>query len=119
MKIFRLLALFVFAVAVSTQVVAQKGTKKADEEFNNRAYTEAAKLYKLAEATTKGLDNKAAIFFKIGECYRLTAQFNQALEWYEKAITAQYDKINPEVYFSYGNTLQLLGRWDDAIGDVE
>jgi peptidoglycan-associated lipoprotein len=115
MKIFRLLALLVFAICVTGQVVAQKGIKKADDEFNNRAYTEAAKLYKLAEATTKGLDNKAAIFFKIGECYRMTAQFNQALEWYEKAITAQYYNINSEVYYSYGNTLQLLGRWDDAI----
>ncbi|MEN9639669.1 MAG: hypothetical protein RLZZ262_1538 [Bacteroidota bacterium] len=115
MKIFRLLALFVFAIAVSTQVVAQKGTKKADEEFNNRAYAEAAKQYKLAEATTKGLEDKAAIFFKIGECYRLTAQFNLALEWYEKAINAQYHKTDPEVYYNYGNTLQLLGRWDDAI----
>jgi peptidoglycan-associated lipoprotein len=115
MKIFRLLALLVFAICVTGQLVAQKGIKKADDEFNNRAYTEAAKLYKLAEATTKGLDNKAAIFFKIGECYRMTAQYNQALEWYEKAITAQYYNINSEVYYSYGNTLQLLGRWDDAI----
>ena len=115
MKIFRLIALLVFAISVSTHVDAQKGLKKADDEFNNRAYTEAAKLYKLAEATTKGLNNKAAIFFKIGECYRMTAQYQPSLEWYEKAITAQYYNTNPEVYFSYGNVLQLLGRFDDAI----
>jgi peptidoglycan-associated lipoprotein len=92
-----------------------QATKKADQQFDNRGYYEAAKLYKTAEPATKSLDDKARIFFRLGECYRLVADAQQSLEWYEKAIVAQYYNINSEVYYSYGLSLLELGRWDDAV----
>ena len=90
-------------------------TKKADEQFDKAAYYEATKLYIKAEPVTKSLDEKARIFFRLGECYRLVADPQQSLQWYEKAIVAQYYKINPDVYYGYGMSLLELGRWDDAV----
>lgn len=114
MKLVQLLTLSLLALCFSVSVVAQKGVQKADAEFANLAYVEAAKLYKVAEPTVKNLDDKARIFFQIGECYRLIANNAGSLEWYEKAITAQYYNINPEVYYNYGLSLQKLERFDDA-----
>ena len=90
-------------------------SKKADEQFDKAAYYEATKLYIKAEPVTKGLDEKARIFYRLGECYRLVADPQQSLQWYEKAIVAQYYKIDPEVYYGYGMSLLELGRWDDAV----
>lgn len=114
MKIARPLITTVLSLLLATAVWAQ-ATKKADQQFDNRGYYEAAKLYKTAEPATKSLDDKARIFFRLGECYRLVADPQQSLEWYEKAIVAQYYNINPEVYYTYGLSLLELGRWDDAV----
>lgn len=114
MKIPQLLILSL-AIVLSIGASAQKAVKKADLQFENLAYVEAAKLYKVAEPTVKNLDDKARIFFQLGECYRLTTSYGAALEWYDKAITAQYYNINPEVYYNYALCLEKLDRWDDAI----
>lgn len=90
-------------------------TKKADEQFDRAAYYEATKLYIKAEPIAKSLDEKARIFYRLGECYRMVADPQQSLQWFEKAIVAQYYKVNPEVYFGYGMSLLELGRWDDAV----
>lgn len=115
MKIAKLLVLTVATLFLSVVAVAQANTKKADQQFDNRGYYEAAKLYKVAEPATKALEDKARIFFRLGECYRLVADYSGSLEWYEKAITAQYYNTNPEVYYNYGLSLLELERWDDAV----
>jgi len=40
-------------------------SKKADEQFDKAAYYEATKLYIKAEPVTKGLDEKARIFYRV------------------------------------------------------
>jgi len=115
MKIVRLLVFSTAALLMSTCIQAQSAVKKADKYFENRAYTEAAKQYKAAEPSVKDLEGKARVYYQIGESYRLVANYSSALEWYEKAITAQYYTTNPEVYFNYATCLQELERFDDAI----
>ena len=115
MKFAQLLILSAASLCFSVVTNAQAAVKKADQEFENRGYTEAAKLYKIAEPVVKNLDDKARVFFQLGESYRLIADYQQSLEWYEKSITAQYYNTNPEVYYNYGLSLQELERWDDAI----
>jgi peptidoglycan-associated lipoprotein len=115
MKIFRLLILSTAALLFSVGLQAQAALKKADKYFENRAYYEAARQYKAAEPSVKNLEDKARLFFQIGESNRLISNHQAALEWYEKAITAQYYKTNPEVYYSYATCLQELERFEDAI----
>jgi len=90
-------------------------TKKADEQFDKGAYYEASKLYTDAEPKVKDLDEKARVYYRLGECYRLVASPQKSLQWYEKAIVAQYYKLDAEVYYGYGMSLLELGRWDDAV----
>ena len=115
MKIFRLFILSSTALLLTLGVQAQAALKKADKYFENRAYYEAARQYKAAEPSVKDLDSKARVFFQIGESNRLVSNYQASLEWYEKAITAQYYNINPEVYYNYASCLQELERFDDAI----
>lgn len=115
MKIAQLFVLAAVTFCFSSFSHAQSATKKADQEFENHGYNDAAKLYKVAEPATRGLDDKARIFFQLGECYRLVADYQQSLEWYDKAIIAQYYNINPEVYYNYGLSLLKIERWDDAV----
>ncbi len=98
-----------------TGFAQSSATKKADQEFKNRGYYDAARMYKQAEPSAKKLDQKARIFYQLGECYRLVADYQQSLEWYEKAITAQYFNTNNELYLNYGLSLMEMGRWDDAV----
>lgn len=113
MKIAKTLFITVAALCLTLFAQAQN-TKKADQEFENKGFYEAARLYKLAEPAAKGLDEKARIFFQLGECYRSVADYQQSLEWYDKAVTAQYYNTNPEVHYNYGLSLQVLEKWDDA-----
>ncbi|MFN0030745.1 MAG: OmpA family protein [Flavobacteriales bacterium] len=114
MKISQLLTV-VMVAAFSIATTAQKAVDKANTAFENLAYTEAAKLYKIAEPTVKDLDQKARILFQIGECERLSSKYSQAMDWYDKAIIAQYNNTNSEVHYNYGLCLENLERWDDAI----
>ena len=115
MRIARLLLLSTIAILFAGFANAQNiNTAKADEEFNNGGYLEAARLYKSAASNEKDLEQKARIFFNLGECYRLATQYAASIEWYDKAITAQYYNTDPEVYFNLGQAYQEMEKWDDA-----
>jgi peptidoglycan-associated lipoprotein len=115
MRIARILFLSTIAILFSGVLSAQNvNTQKADEEFDNGGYTEAAKLYKTAASNERDLEQKARIFFNIAECYRRTTDYAASFEWYDKAITAQYGNTDPEVFFNYGRALQEIEKWDDA-----
>jgi peptidoglycan-associated lipoprotein len=119
MKTARLFLILTVALFISSVAVAQtKATKKADDEFATGGYTEAAKLYKTAEAGIKDLTEKGRVFYQIGECYRLTTQYSASDEWYAKAITAQYYNTDPEVYFAYALSLQEQGKFEEAIAQL-
>jgi tetratricopeptide (TPR) repeat protein len=119
MKTARLFLILTVALFISSVAVAQtKATKKADDEYATGGYTEAAKLYKTAEAGIKDLTEKGRVFYQIGECYRLTTQYSASDEWYAKAITAQYYNTDPEVYFAYALSLQEQGKFEEAIAQL-
>lgn len=116
MKALRLFLIATAALMISIGTFAQtKATKKADIEFDNAGYTEAARLYKQAEPAVKDLTEKGRVFYQIGECYRLSTLFSQSEEWYNKAITAQYYNTNNEVYFNFATALQEQGKFEEAI----
>ena len=105
---------FLFGIAIMG-FAQSSATKKADQEFKNRGYYDAARMYKQAEPSARKLEQKARIFYQLGECYRLVADYPQSLEWFEKAITAQYFNTNNDLYLNYGLSLMEMGRWDDAV----
>lgn len=102
-----LLALLLMVISGS-QVVAQKG--KADRLFTAYNYAKAIPFYqKLADKNNKHVMHALT---RLGDCYRLTSNFEASAKWYEKAIAQ--GPVEPLVYFNYAQALRSLGRYDEA-----
>ncbi len=89
--------------------------EKANLEFGNEGYDLAARYYKMAYKKEKEIDTKAMILFQIGECYKSINRHPDANNYFKKAITAKYQRQDPIVYFSYGESLQEQGDYEEAL----
>ena len=105
---------------LSTTTFAQKNAlKDADHDFKNMRYFDAIELYKkaytdLGDATKGGVKaTKARILFQVAECYRMMADAKQEVQWYTKAIKANYPDDNDLLYLA--DAQRQLGNYDDAL----
>lgn len=102
------------AMLLSTTALGQgKLDEEADEAFKNGFYFNAIELYKKAYTMEKKASEKAALIFKVGECYRVLGDAQQAEVWYEKANKAQYP--DPITYLYIGEALKEQGKYAEAI----
>lgn len=114
-KIAKLLFFATLTLLLTEATNAQKKLiAKADQEFADGGYVLAAKDYQLALPGVKDLNEKGRIIYHVAESYRLSLNYNNAYEWYDKAITAQYYKTNPEVYYNYALALAENEKWEEA-----
>jgi outer membrane protein OmpA-like peptidoglycan-associated protein/tetratricopeptide (TPR) repeat protein len=91
-----------------TQGFAQKA--KADRLFTAFNYSKAIPFYeKLASKNNK---HAAYAMQKLGDCHRLTGNFEEAARWYSNATAI--DSITPELYFNYAQSLRSMGKYDAA-----
>jgi len=92
---------------------AQKKPKdwKAEAAFNAGEYFEAIDLYKDAYNRVDR-DKKTAIFFKIGECYRILGDSRSAVLWYRKAVREDYQ--DPILFLRYGQMLLVTEEYEEA-----
>lgn len=90
-----------------------KLAEEADEAFRNGYYYNATELYKKAFVTENKMAVKSELIFKVGECYRMLGDAQQAEVWYEKANKAQYP--DPITYFYIGEALKEQGKYAEAI----
>ncbi len=111
-------------VLLSTSVFAQKNAlKDADQAFKNLRYFDAIELYKkaytdLGDNTGKGAKaSKAKILFQVGECYRMMGDAKQEVQWYNKAIKANYPDDKDLLYVA--NAQRQLGNYDDALASYK
>ncbi len=71
---------------------AQTRFELAEEAYNNRQYTVALEGFKrVLEGKVK---DRNEITFKVAECYRYTGQFDNAMEWYNRAKSEGYNEPN-------------------------
>ena len=79
-------------IGLSGSLLAQsKFIKEANSKFYNENYCEGAEkcalaYTKIARKGNAALKVKGDMAFKTAECHRLTENFKEANEWYEKAI---------------------------------
>ena len=107
-------------LGLSGSLLAQsKYIKEANAKFYNENYCEAAE--KCAQAYTKisrkgnaALKVKGDMAFKTAESYRLTENFKEASEWYEKAILLKYQQIEPLVLFYNAEAWRTMGDFKKA-----
>lgn len=97
----------VFLLLFNLQVMAQ--VKKANRLYDLYQYAEAIPHY-LKSLENDSLDVR--IIQRLADCYRFTSNYNEAKNWYEKAIQMQgADPIN---YFYLGQSLRSLAFYNKA-----
>ena len=107
-------------IGLSGSLLAQsKFIKEANSKFYNENYCEGAE--KCAQAYTKisrkgnaALKVKGDMAFKTAECHRLTENFKEANEWYEKAILLKYQQTEPLVLLYNAECWRTMGDFKKA-----
>ncbi len=105
---------------------AQKNSalyKEALKMYNNENYCEGASkceaAYKLlSRKGNRAKSLKGDMAFKTAECYRMTEQFKNAHEWYERCKLLDYQEEDPKVLLHNAEMLQQMGEFEKAIADL-
>ena len=104
---------FLATFILSQPADAQKKQKdsRAQAAFDAGEYFEAIDLYK--DAYNKvDKEKKTAIFFKIGDCYRILGDARSAVLWFKKAVREEYQ--DPIIFLRYGQMLLVNEKYDEA-----
>jgi len=96
----------------STAVFGQSVyTKYADEHFEKLAFIKAGKLYEKAMKK----DSSSFVLQRLGDCYYLNSQMEEASKWYGKMFTDySRDSLDSEYYFKYAQALRATGKTKDS-----
>lgn len=109
-----LLAIFLFSFPLEAQKKAKDA--RAQAAFDAGEYHTAIDLYK--DAYTKvDKSQKPAIFFKVGECYRILGDARSAALWYSKAIREDYQ--DPIIFLRNGQVLLVNEDYEEAEEDFK
>jgi outer membrane protein OmpA-like peptidoglycan-associated protein/tetratricopeptide (TPR) repeat protein len=104
----------IFSIVILTFVFNFQGSsqiRKANKLLELYNYAEAIPLYlNAAESNRENVRNEAVQ--KLAHCYRMTNNVAKANIWYEKAV--ELENTDPENYFYLGQSLQSLGRYEEA-----
>ncbi|MEN8230403.1 MAG: OmpA family protein [Bacteroidota bacterium] len=102
------------ALLFSLPVDAQKKQKdaRAQAVFEAGEYFEAIDLYKNAYNKVSDKEQKTAILFKIGECYRILGDARSAELWYKKAVREDYQ--DPIIFLRYGQMMLINEKYEEA-----
>lgn len=100
--------LFLFGMAFSLN--AQKS--KADKLYDKAQYYRAIPKYEKA-IKTSDKDEKKENLVKLADCYRVLNEYKKSEMYYREAIAL--GKVNPEVYYNYGNVLKSNNNYQEAL----
>jgi outer membrane protein OmpA-like peptidoglycan-associated protein len=108
MKKLLYLILILFSVSVFAQV--DEGVKKADELYSGYEYIKARDIY--LKVAKRGYVS-GYLYKKLGDSYFKTAEYKEAVKWYEKLFKLGEDP-EPEYYFRFAQCLKASGRRDEG-----
>ncbi len=94
----------------TTSLMGQSLLKKANKQFDLRAYDQAITNYLQVVNEDPG-NNEVKL--KLAESYRLTNQFIEAISWYDKASVTNSQYSN-DMVINYAHTLKNVGLYDRA-----
>lgn len=102
----------------TTQVYGQeKRLKKANELYENEEFYIAIQAYQSLTRKIKDRNERAEIYFKIGECYFNINDYRKARTNYRRARrNSEYEFM---AYYKTGLCMKLSGNYDDAIAQFE
>ena len=109
---FLVLALFIGFSAVSQDKII----KSANNYFKDLQYQKAIKEYTKAWDKMKARSmKKRRIAYKLGECYRLTNNPSDAVNWYSKVADTKLAWKNPGIFLHYADALRRIGDCKKAV----
>ncbi len=107
----KLHTLVILAFLLVPQLVfSQKSLKKANKQFELKAYELAIANY--MKVLNEEEPGNLECIYKIAEAYRLTNQPIDAIGWYRKI--SNLGKIKPEYFLNYAHVLKSVGKYSDA-----
>ncbi len=118
----------IIAFAALTFTVLSCGYMKyvteANESYVREDYCDASEKCAMAytKLTRKGggaQTTKGDMAFKTAESYRMTEQYRDANEWYERAKLLEYEQVKPEVLLYNADVLRKMREFDKAIIDYK
>lgn len=110
----RWLAILVFLLAFQFGFGQGRALEKADRLFAETSYPAAIEAY--LKAIEDEPTNAMAVI-RLGDCYRLTDDFRNALRTYARAVKMK--GVEGEVWFHYGEVLMINRKYADAIPWLE
>ncbi|MGK0365556.1 MAG: tetratricopeptide (TPR) repeat protein, partial [Saprospiraceae bacterium] len=111
MRLLKKLTLLMVALLLSTGVFAQSALKKANKQYELKAYELAIKSYQ------KFLKKKPAnvvALNRIADSYRHLNNMQAAAKYYKQAVKSS--KVAKEAHLNYGKVLMALGDYTEASG---
>lgn len=90
----------------------QSKKEMADKAFENKEYWAAIELYQKHLEKERNPGQNPELYFNVAESYRHVLQYKEALEWYNKAESAQFEL--PILHFQKGRVLLNLGEYAKA-----
>ncbi len=106
----KLLYLILFLLSFTSFAQVDEGVKKADELYSGYEYIKARDIY--LKVAKRGYVS-GYLYKKLGDSYFKTAEYKEAVKWYEKLFKLGEDP-EPEYYFRYAQCLKASGRRDEG-----
>ncbi|WP_435356535.1 OmpA family protein [Emticicia sp. SJ17W-69] len=111
-RFFNIIAFLVLSNTVFGQIqLYKRGLASFDKGQYDLAIKDLAKVTNIAES------EKANLYHKIAESYRLSNRWVEAVPYYEKAFEAKLSA--PEAHFHYAFALKAAGNYDMALKELQ
>jgi peptidoglycan-associated lipoprotein len=111
-RLFNIIAFLVLSTTVFGQLqLYKRGLASFDKGQYDLAIKDLAKVTNIDES------EKANLYHKIAESYRLSNRWVEAVPYYEKAFEAKL--ANPEAHFHYAFALKAAGNYDMALKELQ
>ena len=100
------------SVLALTALHAQdKKEQKAEEKFDNYAYSDAIESY---EALLKKGYTSEEIYKKLGNANYLNADYDKAADWYGKLFELDGAVIESDYMYKYAQTLKSMKKYEES-----
>ncbi len=106
-QLFYIMVFFLTSFALQAQ---DEGVKKADQLYEGYEYIKARDIY--LKVAKRGYVS-GYLYKKLGDSYFKTAEYKQAVKWYEKLFKLGEDP-EPEYYFRYAQCLKASGKREEG-----
>jgi len=109
--------ILLITIRVLSIAPAQTLSQSGDLAFEREQYAKAITYYTKALQHAKQNNQKQTVLLKLGDCYRLMNNMNEAKNFYEQSI--KNGNNDPQLNYNYALTLQQTGNYTEAKKQID